>query len=240
VDLFLANSYEDVLFENNCNGTFTDITAGSGLDISEDRRGTSASWGDYDSDGLLDLYVANHMPAPSALFTGDSEQDYLFHNDGDGTFTDVSDMLLGGDRIGRSFIAGWTDYDNDGDTDILTIRDCPFGANSGPMRLYRNDGGTDGTSDWTFTQVAETAGVDWCQNGMGLAVGDYNRDGWMDLFFTDNGAGTDEYPGSPNRNGAVLLRNDSGVFTETTDAALVDNSRFSWGANFFDYDLDGW
>ena len=163
------------------------------LDITEDRRGTSASWGDFNGDGFVDLYVANHMPVDGAVFTGDAEQDYLFQNDGDGTFTDVSDAMLGTDRIGRSFIAGWTDYDNDGDVDLYTIRDCPFGQNSGPMRLYRNDGGT------AFTQVAESLGADWCQNGMGLAVGDYNRDGWMDFFFTDNGAGTDEYPDSPHQ-----------------------------------------
>ena len=239
VDLFLANTHADVLFQNNCDGTFTNITAGSGLEIMEDRRGTSASWGDYDADGYLDLYITNHMPAPVATFTGDSEQDYLFRNNaGDGTFTDVSDMLLGTDREGRSFIGGWTDYDNDGDIDLYTIRDCPFGANSGPMRLYRNDGGTDGATDWTFTQVAETVGADWCQNGMGLAVGDYNRDGWMDFFFTDNAAATSEYPESPNRVGSVLLRNDSGSFTEQTDFAGVDNNHFSWGANFFDFNND--
>ena len=238
VDIYLANSFGDVFYENNCDGTFTNIYAGSGLEASEDRRGTSASWGDYDGDGFVDLYVANHMPVEGAVFTGDSEQDYLFHNNGNGTFTDVSDMLLGGDRIGRSFIAGWNDFDNDGDADLFTIRDCPFGQNSGPMRLYRNDGGTDGISDWTFTQVAESVGVDWCQNGMGLATGDYNRDGWLDFFFTDNGANTDVFPTA--RVGAVLLRNDGGTFTETTDAANVDNNRFSWGANFFDYDNDMW
>ena len=238
VDIYLANSHADVLFENNCNGTFTDITTGSGLEASEERRGTSASWGDYDQDGLLDLYVAHHMPSPAATFTGDSEQDYVFHNNGDGTFTDVSDELLGTDRVGRGFIAGWTDYDNDGDLDIYNVRDCPFGANSGPMRLYRNDGGTDPVTDWTMTQVAETVGADWCQNGMGLAVGDYNRDGNMDLFFTDNGANTTDYPASPNRVGSVLLRNDGGTFTEQTDFAGVDNSQFSWGANFFDFDND--
>ena len=240
-DIYLANSFDDRLYQNDCDGTFTDVTSGSGLDASEDRRGTSASWGDYDADGFVDLYVAHHMPVEGSVNTGDAEQDYLYHNNGDGTFTDVSDMLLGSDRIGRSFIAGWFDYDNDGDADVLTIRDCPFGQNSGPMRLYRNDGGTNGTSDWTFTQVAESANVDWCQNGMGLATGDYNRDGHLDVFFTDNGNGTDEYPGSPERGGTVLLKNDGdGTFTDATDEANVSSTNFSWGANFFDYDLDGW
>ncbi|MFK7847686.1 MAG: VCBS repeat-containing protein, partial [Rhodothermales bacterium] len=239
-DLYLANSNADVLFENNCDGTFTDITTGSGLEASEERRGTSASWGDYDGDGFVDLYVSHHMPF-SQTFTGDGEQDYLFHNDGGtGNFTDVSDMLLGADRMGRAFISGWTDYDNDSDLDVFLIADCPFGQNSAPMRLFRNDGGTNGTTDWNFTETSETVGTDWCQNGMGLAIGDYNRDGWMDFFFTDNGATTTEYPSASKRVGSVLLRNDSGTFTETTDAAQVDNNHFSWGSNFFDYDLDGW
>ena len=240
VDIYLANTYEDVLLKNNCDGTFTDITTGSGVESSEDRRGTSASWGDYNDDGFVDLYVTNHMPAAAATPTGDTEQDYLYHNNGDDTFTDVSDMLLGTDREGRAFIAGWTDYDLDGDLDVYNIRDCPFGQNSGPMRLYRNDGGTNGTSDWTFTQIAETVGADWCQNGMGLATGDYDRDGDFDFFFTDNGAGTSEYPGQPNRSGTVLLRNDAGTFIDATDIAGVSSTEFSWGANFFDYDLDGW
>ena len=240
VDLYLANSNGDAFYENNCDGTFTNIFAGSGLEASEERRGTSASWGDYDQDGFLDLYVSHHMPF-SQTFTGDGEQDYLFHNDGGtGNFTDVSDMLLGGDRMGRAFISGWTDYDNDNDLDVFLIADCPFGQNSAPMRLFRNDGGTNGTTDWTFTEVSDATNTDWCQNGMGLATGDYNRDGWMDFFFTDNGATTTEYPDASKRVGAVLLRNDNGTFTETTDAAQVDNNHFSWGANFFDYDLDGW
>ena len=239
VDLYLANTYEDALLQNNCDGTFTDIIAGSGLEASDIRRGTSASWGDFNEDGLLDLYVSHHMPAPLATtIVGDTEQDYLYHNNGDGTFTDVSDMLLGTDRIGRAFITGWTDYDRDGDLDLYMIRDCPFGQNSGPMQLFRNDGGTSGTTDWTFTEISDTVGADWCQNGMGLAVGDYDNNGWMDFFFTDNGAGTDSYPDASERGGAVLLANFSGQFTETTDAAGVANTDFSWGANFFDYDLD--
>jgi len=229
-DLYLANGDDDVLFRNNCDGTFTNATAGSGLGASEERRGTSASWGDYNKDGFVDLYVAHHMPIEGNTFTGDGEQDYLFHNDGDGTFTDVSAMLLGANRIGRSFIAGWTDYDRDGDLDLYTIRDCPFGINSGPMRLYRNDGGTNGVSAWTFTETSATANADWCQNGMGLAVGDYNRDGWMDFFYTDNGSATLEYPKS--RDGTILLKNTGGAFVDATDEAGV-SSPTSRGAPTF-------
>ena len=238
-DLYLANSDEDVLFENDCDGTFTDITAGSGLDASGERRGTSASWGDYDNDGFVDLYVSHHNPVEGNNVPDDKSkgQDYLFHNNGDGTFTDVSDDMLGDDREKASFIGSWTDFDNDGDLDIYLIKDCPFDA-AGPMRLWRNDGGTDGVSNWTFTEVSSSTNAEWCQNGMGIAVGDYDRNGFMDYYYTDNGS----TPGSiyPERAGTVLLKNEGGSFSDATDAAGVASTNFSWGANFFDYDLDGW
>ncbi|MEM8486623.1 MAG: FG-GAP-like repeat-containing protein [Bacteroidota bacterium] len=240
-DMYLSNSKEDVFFENNGDGTFTDITAGSGLGTNGARRGTSASWGDYDGDGFLDLFVSHHEPMADAGIPDDATQaqDYLYHNNGDGTFTDVSDSMLGGDRVGHSFIGAWTDYDNDGDLDLYKINDCPF-ESTDTMRLWRNDGGTDGVTDWTFTQVAESVSADWCQNGMGIAVGDYDRDGDMDFFYSDNGADGSVPPGEKGRAGTVLLRNDNGVFAEVTTAAGVHSAAWSWGANFFDYDLDGW
>ncbi|MFK7845850.1 MAG: FG-GAP-like repeat-containing protein [Rhodothermales bacterium] len=239
-DIYLANSGADAFYENNGDGTFTDITTGSGLEVSGNRRGTSASWGDYDNDGLVDLYVAHHEPMQGSGIPDDATQaqDYLFHNNGDGTFTDVSAGLLGVGREGHSFIGSWTDFDNDGDLDIYKINDCPF-ESTDSMRLWRNDGGTDGVSDWTFTQVAETFDADWCQNGMGIAVGDYDRDGDMDFFYSDNGSDGSVPAGEKGRAGTVLLRNDGSTFSEVTTAANVHSPAWSWGANFFDYDLDG-
>ena len=240
-DLYLANSDDDVLFRNNGDGTFTDVTSGSGLESSGARRGTSASWGDYDDDGILDLYVANHEPMAGSGVPDDATQaqDYLYHGNGDGTFTDVSDALLGTSREGHSFIGSWTDYDNDGDLDLFKIHDCPF-EDTLPFRFWRNDGGTDGVSDWTFTQVSETIGTDWCQNGMGIAVGDYDRDGDFDYFVSDNGSNGTVPPGQTGIEGTILLRNDGGNFTDATNSAGVSSREWSWGANFFDYDLDGW
>ena len=243
-DLYLANNNEDVLYKNNCDGTFTDVTNTSGSDISvmQQARGTSASWGDYDDDGLVDLYVSNHAGLDGATIPGGTARqqakDYLFHNNGDDTFTDVSDMLLGvTDREGMSFIGAWNDFDRDGDLDIYLIKDCPF-SDTSPMKLWRNDGGTDGLTDWTFTEVSASANADYCQNGMGVAVGDYDRDGDMDYFYTDNGSSGDI---NPTRAGTILLANDGdGTFTDATNAANVSSTLFSWGANFLDYDLDGW
>ena len=88
---------------------------------------------------------------------------------------------LGVAREGHSFIGSFTDYDNDGDLDIFKINDCPFDGSS-QFRLFRNDGGTDAVSDWTFTEDSANMNADWCQNGMGIAVGDYDRDGDLRLL----------------------------------------------------------
>jgi len=242
-DLFLANSDGDVLLKNDCDGTFTDVTAGSGLEASEERRGTHASWGDYDNDGFLDLYVANHMAMAGSSVTGATEQikaqDYIFHNNGNGTFTDVSNMLMGTTRQGMGFGGGWTDFDLDGDLDVLVIHDCPFDFTA-PQLMYRNDGGSNGVSNWTFTEVSAAIGVNYCQNGMGLATGDYDRDGDMDYFMSDNGGNGNVPGGQIGVEGTLLLRNNGGTFSDATTTAGVSSKEWSWGANFLDYNLDGW
>ena len=233
LDVYLANSDGDVLLKNQLTetgtATFIDVTATAFPGITTPQRGTSAAWGDYDKDGFLDLYVTNHQEIEG---TGAGSQDRLFHNNGDGTFTDVSYLLGGDDNLGGyGFVATWTDYDNDGDLDILLINDCPFGPVG--TKLFRNDGGSDPLA-WTFTEVSASVGAADCRNGMGIAVGDYDRDGWMDYFYTNIG--------SP-----LLLHNNGGTFTDVTAAAGLDdgvvpatgNDRVTWGAIFFDYDLDG-
>ncbi len=232
LDIYLANGDDDVLLKNQLTetgaATFIDVTATAFPGITTPQRGTSASWGDYDNDGYLDLYVTNHKEIDGS---GTGTQDRLFHNNGDGTFTDVS-YLLGLENLGGyGFIAGWTDYDNDGDLDIFLINDCPYGPIG--TKLFRNDGGTDPLA-WTFTEVSASVGAADCRNGMGIAVGDYDRDGWLDYFYTNIG--------SP-----LLLHNNGGTFTDVTAAAGLDDGvvpetgkdRVTWGTIFFDYDLDG-
>jgi hypothetical protein len=168
-------------------------------------------------------------------------QDRLYHNEGDGTFSDVS-HLLGLDLIsGYGFAGAWSDFDNDGDADLLLINDCPFGeaGRYKPSLLFRNDGGSD-PHNWIFTEVGDAVGASHCRHGMGLAVGDYDRDGWLDYFFTNIGKRT------------TLLTNGGSHFTDrATEAGVLVGlnpgepgapiqGTFSWGANFFDYDLDGW
>jgi len=231
LDMYLANGDDDVFFKNlltdTGTATFIDVTATAFPGITTPQRGATPSWGDYDKDGYLDLYVANHKE----IQPGTGVQDRLFHNNGDGTFTDVS-YLLGLENLnGYGFIAAWTDYDKDGDLDIFLINDCPYGPLG--TKLFRNDGGSDPLT-WTFTEVSESVGVADCRNGMGIAVGDYDRDSWLDYFYT-------------NITSPLLLHNGGGTFTDVTAAAGLDEAyvpetgkkRITWGTIFFDYDLDG-
>ena len=242
LDLYLANGTEDALLKNNGDGTFSDITSGSGLEVTGDRRGTSASWGDYDDDGYLDLYVSHHRPVALGAYDITEVQDFLFHNNGNETFTDVSSLLGISDLQGHGFIGGWTDFDNDGDRDIILINDCiaeGVGAGTEGTKIFRNDGGTDGVSDWTFTEVGHSMGIidpedptiSDCRNGMGIGVGDFNRDGWIDFYYTNIG-------------NVVLFKNDGdGTFTNVSNSAGVETQAahyFSWGASFVDYDMDGY
>lgn len=227
-DLYLANADEDVLLRN-VGGTFVDVTQTAFPDsYTLDARGITASWGDYDDDRFLDLYVANHKHLLDRDF---DRQDRLFHNNGDGTFTDVS-TLLGIEHItGFGFTGGWTDFDQDSDLDLYLINDCL--QDGEPNKLFRNDGGTDWQA-WTFTQVSHVVGAHDCENGMGLATGDYNHDGLQDYHFTNNMS-------------SVLMQNTGGSLIDATFGAglfvnMVPGSNRiwqTWGTNFFDYDLDG-
>lgn len=222
-DLYVVSWEADRLFHNNQGVSFTDVTRFAGL--GDENAGKSASWGDYDEDGYLDLYVANWSCTPDCgrPMTGDADR--LYHNNGDGSFSDVS-PLLGSQTNGAGFVATFTDYDNDGDLDIYLVNDefvHPIGN-----KLWRNDGvGCDG---WCFTEVATEAGADQRVMGMGLATGDYDNDGDMDFYFSNAGK-------------MVLLQNQgTGSFINVAAEAGVelDLGAIGWGSLFFDYDHDGW
>src|SRR5580704_3792100 len=236
------------LYHNNHDGTFTDVTAKAGV-ANADRWGTSAAFGDYDNDGNLDLYVANyvdldinHLPqfgsnqfcqyrgipvncGPRGLKGG---RDRLYHNNGDGTFTDVTEKL--GVDIDKDSYYGlgvlWLDYDKDGCLDLYVAND------SSPSLLYHNNckGG--------FTEVGAAAGVAYSsdgreQAGMGIDTADYDRDGWPDIVKTN-------FSDDANN----LYHNDhNGEFTDVAGAAgigAISNPYLGFGAKFLDYDNDGW
>ena len=251
-DLYVTNYGSSKLFVNNGDGTFTDLTASAGVgDSSLADRSAGCAWGDYDRDGHLDLIVVRYLDE-WAESLGDIFRDVprglrglaLYHNNGDRTFSDAT-ALLGdtsgprdiefgeavGNIWGAGFQPGWVDFDNDGDLDLYVVND--FGQHIQPNVLWRNDGPAEGGT-WSFVDVSKESGAGVPMSGMGLAIGDYNLDGFLDLFMTNIG---------PN----VLLKNngDGRTFTNTAveaGAAITMpglKDRFTWGALFFDYDNDG-
>ena len=221
-DLMVVNWGQDHLFHNTRGGEFVDVSQQAG--IIDDRNSKSASWGDFDNDGFLDLYIANWSCYPKCGRQMDGEADRLYHNNGNGTFTEVTELLNGG-VTGAGFVASFTDYDNDGDLDIYLVNDefiNPVGN-----KLWRNDGpGCDG---WCFTQVAREANANSRVSGMGLAIGDYNNDGAMDYYYSNIGP-------------MELLQNQgNGTFKEVAQQSGVQTPNgIGWGTVFLDYDNDGW
>jgi len=221
-DLIVVNWGQDHLFHNKQGKGFSDVSFQAG--IIDDRNSKSASWGDYDNDGFLDLYIANWSCYPKCGRQPDGEPDRLYHNNGNGTFTEVTELLKGG-VTGAGFIASFTDYDNDGDLDIYLVND-EF-INAAGNKLWRNDGpGCDG---WCFTQVAKDANANSRVFGMGLAVGDYNNDGNMDFYYSN--VGPMEF----------LQSQGDGTFSEVAEQVGVNSPNgIGWGAVFLDYNNDGW
>jgi hypothetical protein len=248
VDLYLTFFGRNVLLRNNGDGTFKDVTDRAG--VAAGGWSTSAAWADYDNDGLLDLYVTRYIdfdlataPLPGARVPGvncmyrgfsvmcgprgmKGARDVLYHNNGDGTFTDVTDRA-GIDRSSsRGLGVVWGDYNNDGLPDLLVANDAQ--AN----QLYRNRG------DGTFEEVALAAGVAVDEDGreragMGVDFADYDNDGWLDVAI-----------GNFSGEACSLYRNQhDGTFAETTWSSGIGPPTvpmLTWGTRFLDYDNDGW
>ena len=235
-DLYVTNYNSAILYRNNGNGTFTDVTAKAGVD--NPYFGTGAAFLDYDRDGRLDLFVGNylkfesnyrlyysaeHYPGPLSY---DPEVNRLFHNNGDGTFTDVSRQSGIASEPGRAMGVTVGDYDNDGWPDIYVANDTMKSF------LYHNN------RNGTFTNVASDLNVDYGQNGeaataMGPIFADYDNDGWQDLFVSD--ARYHRLYHNPGKAG--------GTFQDVTDRSgvgAVSGQYAGWGDGFFDFDNDGW
>lgn len=223
--------FENLLFRNNGDGTFSRLV--TALGESTTQRATSAAMGDVNSDGLLDIYITNYVSEVGLLFdennavNGFSHQcdaDRLFINNGDLTFTESS-TAYGIDQQGCGLATSFTDYDNDGIIDIMVVND--FGQWLGSNALYRNQ-----WPDAAFEDVSAEAGIDDGFYGMGIAIGDYDRDGDLDHYVTNIG-----------RN--YLYRNEGGSYTDVTaDAGVLNDSvnglnTTGWATFFFDHDNDG-
>lgn len=224
--MYVLNFGKNILFRNNEGKGFTDITDTAG--VGDTGKGESATWGDYNNDGFLDLYVVNWACLPECgaeIFQ--LYRDRLYHNNGDGTFTDVTDSLDFINTVGAGFAASFVDYDNDNDVDLYVVND----KMSNPIGnvLWRNDG--DGCEVWCWTNVSEESNADTMMHGMGLAVGDYDNDSDLD-FYTSTMI-------SP----MTLLQNQDGHFKDIALEAGVGinpGNAVGWGATFFDFDNDSW
>jgi hypothetical protein len=167
LDVYMGNqtaigqAYTGFLYRNEGNGTFTNVTAASQLVTVFYNWG--AEWGDYNNDGHLDIFLAN--------YTGLNQ---LFKNNGNGTFSDVTSQMGINDQ-GQSYSCGWADYDNDGDLDVYIAR-----SQNNMDRMYRNDG-------TTFTDVSSLIGMGDLRHSSCVSWGDYNNDGYPDLYLNNNG-----------------------------------------------------
>ena len=188
LDIVAVGTYQPhALYRNNGDGTFTNVAEDAG--IADPRGGWGSLFADYDNDGYPDLYITRGGWSGAAENT-------LYHNNGDGTFTDVTDAAGVADPQ-SSFCAAWADYDNDGYIDLY-IADGVIGDGAANV-LYRNNG------DGTFTNTADSAGVANTGNSLGTAWGDYDKDGYIDLHVVNFGQSN------------VLYRNNGdGTFTDVT------------------------
>ena len=222
LDLYVVNWGVNILFHNEGGQGFQPVTDTAG--VGDAANGQTASWGDYDNDGWLDLYVANWSCYPRCGRPSSGDHDRLYHNNGDGTFSDVT-HYLGGYTNGAGFVASFTDFDNDGDQDIYLVND-EFLFPIGNM-LWRNDGpGCDGHC---FTEIGADAGANTRVMGMGLATADYDNDGDFDFYFSNAGPMT------------LLQNQGDGTFRNMAAIAGVEQaSDIAWATTALDYDNDGW
>ncbi len=249
-DIFVANFGKNRLYRNNHDGTFTDVGEKAGITLGNWSDGVT--WGDYDGDGNLDVFVSGylHYDVKHQSLANDGtvafafcqlhgapvmcgprglkgEPDHLFHNNGDGTFTDVSERAGVADKDGYyGFTTIFADVNNDGRVDLLVAND------SMPNYLYINKG------DGTFEDQSYVSGFALNTEGreiasMGLAAGDYLNNGLLDLLVTDF---SDDFK--------ALYHNDGGAsFTDVANQAGIAQIPVpfvGWGAGFLDYDNDGW
>lgn len=206
------------LYQNDGNFNFTDVSEQAGL-IQANERHYGITFGDYDRDGYLDMYVTvyEQLGTPEQNWT---RLNHLYRNNGDGTFTNVTLEAGVGDGIRLSFKGVWMDYDNDGWPDLFVINDRVY-KNS----LYRNNG------DGTFTDVSVEAGVELGgQDPMTATVGDFDNDGDLDIYMTNTN--------SPFKRGMLLVNNGDGTFSQLAEDYGVDVFGWTWGAVWIDFDND--
>ena len=240
-DLYVTNYGGNILYHNNADGTFTDVSRSAGVAAA----GWSASAGflDYDNDGKLDLFVTRYIDwsFQDNHYCGEKKPGYraychpdnydgianvLYHNNGDGTFTDESSKAGIADSNGKGLGISFADYDHDGFMDVYVAND------SVQSFLYRNNG------NGTFAEVGLRAGVGFNEDGktfagMGVDFADYDNDGYPDIVVTD----------LSNERYRLFRQNGDGSFRDRTDMSGLGRATLpfsGWSLRLFDYDNDGW
>ncbi|MEY8847404.1 FG-GAP-like repeat-containing protein [Psychroserpens sp. XS_ASV72] len=207
-DLFFTHSYKVQLFHNEGNGTFVEVTQEAGFNGFDSCRNTGATWFDYDNDGYLDIYISDW---------DECDSNSLYRNNGNGTFSNVTlQTNIQATEDLASYVALPFDINNDGWMDLMVANDF-----NDPNSLFVNQNGT------SFTDQAQSYGLDNMLDDMGIAIGDYNLDGAFDFFFT----GIDE--------NALLTNDGTNHFTETSALNNIPETGWAWGTRFADFDLDG-
>jgi uncharacterized membrane protein len=237
-DLYVTQYGRSILYHNNGDGTFTDVTEKAG--VAAPGWASSAVWFDYDNDGRLDLFVCNFVDfskAKNLPCTAYNKPGYcvptlykptaswLFHNNGDGTFTDVSTSSGIAKHLGKAWGVVAADLNNDGKMDLFVANDTVQNF------LYMNRG------NGRFEEVGALAGVGYSEtgrprSGMGVDAMDFNQDGWIDLFVAN--IDHEEY--------SLYQNNHNETFDDQADATAIGAATrlmSGWGLKFFDYDNDG-
>ena len=228
LDLWAGGYFSPMkLFLGDGDGGFTDASESSGLeDVSTSPQKTDAVFGDFDGDGDLDLYITRASPSMGG---DESVFDKLLRNDGDGGFEDVSHWIDEDSRRGLGWSPIWTDIDLDGDLDLYVTNADQ--STMGPSRLLRNDGPGEDDS-WVFTDLTDTCYCTDNHNPMGVSVGDWDNDGWFDIFLTNTGANQ------------LLDNMGDGTFVDVTavvgSMVLESGEHMTFGSAWFDYNNDGW
>jgi enediyne biosynthesis protein E4 len=239
-DLYVAQYGRSILFHNNGDGTFTDVTEKAG--VAAPGWASSAVWFDYDNDGLLDLFVCQFVEFSKEInkpcgIHDDGQHHYcipkiykpmpswLFHNNGDGTFTDVSKSSGIASSPGKAWGVVAADLNNDGSIDLFVAND------TAPNFVFINNG------KGKFTEVGTESGVAYSANGkprsgMGVDAADFNEDGWQDLFVAN----------LDREDFAIYRNNHDGTFDDLAipmGIGKATRAMSGWGLKFFDYDNDG-
>ncbi len=208
-DLFLTNVGPEILFRNDGDGTFTEVTEAAGLAHSDGSVTSSSVWWDFDLDGDLDLYVS--------VWAGADPANRLYENLGDGTFANIT-ATSGLKDEGQTWTSIPIDANNDGLPDLYVVNDF------GPNKFYVNNG------DGSFTEATTAYGLEDEGHGMGVTVGDYNNDGFFDIYLTN----IEEYYLNP-----LFVNTGNASFENQAVERGVGRAGWAWGTEFFDCDHDG-